>query len=319
MNAQGRKWLITINNPIDAGFDHERIIDLVGTMTTVSYFCLVDEVGERGTFHTHVFLYSEAPIRFNTIKKRFPTAHLDKCYGSCQENRAYIAKEGVWEGTDKAKTTVAGSFCEYGELPTEKEETNDSDILKLLNSVEDGDSVRQILKELPKYALQAKNIATLQNEYYAEQFCSVVRDMTVIYILDADGTFDRSFIYSEEESVCRVTNYRAKGMSFDNYKFEKSIVFDNFTGLIPINEMLTYLEGYPLHLPARFQDRIACYTTVYIISEESPLRVYKGYKAERFLKHITRVIVCHNGSLETIDIKELQENERKRKPDWHKC
>ena len=108
-------------------------------------------------------------------------------------------------------------------------------------------------------------------------------------------------------------------MSFDNYRLERALIFDNFSGLIPINEMLTYLEGYPLHLPARFQDRIACYTTVYIISEESPLTVYKGYKAPRFLNHITRVIACQKGSLETVDIKELKTNEQKRKSDWHKC
>lgn len=206
MNAQGRKWLLTINNPIDAGFSHERIVDLVGTMTTVSYFCLVDEVGEQGTYHTHLFLYSEAPIRFNTLKRRFPTAHIDKAYGSCMENRTYLLKEGVWAESEKAQTTVEGTFFEHGELPSEREEANNSDILKLLDSVEDGESVRQILKVLPKYALQAKNIAVLQNEYYAEQYISKIRDVSVIYIVDIDGTFDRSYIYSEEESVCRVTN-----------------------------------------------------------------------------------------------------------------
>lgn len=307
MNVQGRKWLLTINNPRDAGFDHNRIIDLVATMTTVKYFCLSDEIGDKGkTPHTHVFIYSEAPIRFTTIKKRFPTAHIDKCYGSCKENRDYISKEGAWADSDKADTSVKGSFFEHGKLPTEKEESNNTELIQILDSIECGASVRDILKEKPNYALKSKNLSNLQTEYYAKQFGSIVREVEVVYIYDIDGTFDRNYIYAEEDSVCRITNYSPKGMSFDNYHFEDAIIFDNFEGSIKAQEMCMYLDGYPLHLPARFQDRMACYTTVYIISDKSPLDIYVGTHKKRFLDRIHRYIACENGQLETIDEKEIR-------------
>ena len=58
-------------------------------------------------------------MRFSTIKGRFPTAHIEKAYGSTKDNRDYIRKEGRWAETDKAETSVAGTFEEWGNLPAE--------------------------------------------------------------------------------------------------------------------------------------------------------------------------------------------------------
>ena len=74
---QSRKWLITINNPKSKGLNHEVIIDKLSSLSTIDYFCMVDEIGgETKTYHTHVFIYSQSPIRFNSISKRFPLAHI---------------------------------------------------------------------------------------------------------------------------------------------------------------------------------------------------------------------------------------------------
>ena len=43
-------------------------------------------------------------------------------------------------------------------------------------------------------------------------------------------------------------------------------MFEEFHSQVPINAMLNYLDVYPLMLPARYNDRVACYTTVYITS-----------------------------------------------------
>lgn len=120
-NKQSRKWNLVINNPLDNGMSHDAIIGLLNCFCP-EYFCLSDEIAGTGTFHTHVFIYSPSPIRFSTLKKRFPTAHIEKAYGSAKENREYIRKEGKWADTDKTETIVAGSFYEHGHLPDEKAE-----------------------------------------------------------------------------------------------------------------------------------------------------------------------------------------------------
>ena len=68
--AQSRKWLLTINNPLDHGMTHDEIIDRAQKFNP-DYVCLADEVGASGTLHTHVYLYSSSPMRFGTVKKRF--------------------------------------------------------------------------------------------------------------------------------------------------------------------------------------------------------------------------------------------------------
>ena len=54
---QSRKFLLTINNPVDSGMTHDEIIDRAQKFNP-DYFCLADEIAASGTPHTHVYLYS---------------------------------------------------------------------------------------------------------------------------------------------------------------------------------------------------------------------------------------------------------------------
>ena len=65
------------------------------------------------------------------------------------------------------------------------------------------------------------------------------------------------------DKVFRVTNYEHP---FDSYKSEDVIVFEEFRSSLKIEDMLNYLDGYPLRLPCRYADKVACYTKVYIIT-----------------------------------------------------
>ena len=94
-NSQSRKWHMVINNPLEHGMSHESIIRLL-MLFSPEYFCLSDEISSTETFHTHGFIYSPAPIRFNTLKTRFPVAHIEKAYGSVLDNKNYILKTGKW-------------------------------------------------------------------------------------------------------------------------------------------------------------------------------------------------------------------------------
>lgn len=45
--ARSRKWLITINNPLEHGFDHARIKAAVLDLPSVVYWCMCDEQGDE--------------------------------------------------------------------------------------------------------------------------------------------------------------------------------------------------------------------------------------------------------------------------------
>lgn len=153
-NPQSRKWNLTINNPQICGLDSERIRELL-KLFSPDYYCMADEFATTGIYHTHIFLYSSSPIRFNTVKKRFSTAHIEKALGTAQENKDYIQKSGKWEETEKAETSVEGTFYEFGVMPSESEERA-LKMHKLLQKVKDGMTTTEIIEEPPILRVQVK-------------------------------------------------------------------------------------------------------------------------------------------------------------------
>ena len=296
-NPQSRKWMLTINNPADCGLDHDRLRELL-SLFCPDYFCLADEIATTGTFHTHLFLYAKSPIRFSTLKNRFPTAHIEKAYGSAKDNRDYIRKEGKWLDDEKAETSVAGSFCEHGTLPAAGEE-KDPKMYRLLQDVKSGLSTTEIIDDTPSFAFKARDIDTLRETFLAERYRAEHREVTVTYLFGSTGTGKTSGIYARHPAaeVCRITDYGGRnGVRFDAYHGQDVLVFEEFHSQIPIEAMLNYLDVYPLTLPARYSDRTACYTKVYITSnlplaEQYPaVQRHKPETWRAFLRRIAHII-----------------------------
>ena len=301
-NSQSRKWLMVINNPQECGFDHSRICELLMKFFP-DYFCMADEIAKTGTFHTHVFLYSHSPIRFNTLKNRFPIAHIEKAYGSAKENRDYILKEGKWELDEKAKTKVEGSFYEHGEVPKEKEEKNPR-MSKLIEDIREGKQAVEIIDESPEFAFRVRDLEVLREALLSEKFRNENRKVFVSYLYGASGTGKTRSIFENHAArdICRITNYRqGKGISFDGYNGQDVLVFEEFNSQMPIEEMLNYLDIYPLALPARYTDRTACYTKIYITSNQPLWEQYQDIQEYRpetwkaFLRRIHRIAEYHAG------------------------
>ena len=166
--TQSRKWTLVINNPLEAGLDHNAILELLHRCSP-AYFCMADEIATTGTPHTHIFLYAPSPVRFSTLKNRFPTAHIEKAYGSASENRAYIRKEGKWAETEKADTVVPDSFMEWGDLPAEKEEKAPL-MFRLVQCIRAGMSNTEIIDEFPNLAFRIRDIDVLRQTLLAEKY-----------------------------------------------------------------------------------------------------------------------------------------------------
>lgn len=296
-NTQSRKWSLVINNPQECGLDHSAIVEILRKFSP-AYFCMADEIATTGTYHTHIFLYSPSPIRFSTVKNRFPTAHIDKTYGSAKENRDYIRKEGKWAETDKAETKVPDTFLEWGDMPTEKEEKAPQ-MYKLIQEVRDGISTANIIEGSPNLAFRVRDIDALRQTLLSDRYASENRKIEVWYIFGASGTGKTRGIYEchDAKDICRITNYRnGRGISFDGYTGQDVLVFEEFHSQIPIEDMLNYLDIYPLSLPARYSDRVACYTRVYITSNLPLEKQYRNVQWDSletwraFIRRIHKVL-----------------------------
>lgn len=296
-NTQSRKWSLVINNPLEAGLDHAAIREILHRFSP-AYFCMADEIATTGTYHTHIFLYSPSPMRFSTIKGRFPTAHIEKAYGSAKDNRDYIRKEGRWADTEKAETSVPGTFEEWGDLPSEKEEAS-PDKYRLLQSLREGMTSLEAVEDNPDRFYHYREIETVRQSILEDTYSTIMRQVEVTYLFGASGTGKTRGIFERHnpKSICRITDYGGKnGVRFDSYHGQEVLVFEEFHSQIPISAMLNYLDIYPIMLPARYNDRVACYTTVYLTSNiplEAQYQEIQRYQLETwyaFLRRIHNVI-----------------------------
>lgn len=296
-DTQSRKWNLVINNPQEHNLARDIIIDRLNSLFP-TYYCISDEISKSETPHTHIFIYRKSPIRFQTLKNKFPTAHMEKGYGSVQENKDYVAKTGKWEGTEKEETKIEGSFYEWGEMPKEQEENNPL-TFKVIKDLEDGKIIGQIVEESPELIFKVKQIEALKEVLLIKNNANKFRDLKTTYCHGMSGVGKTHMVYDCHQAIdiCRITNYRInKGISFDSYNGQQVLVFDNFCSSIPIDEMIDYLDIFPISLPARFYDRYAVYKYVYILSTLSleeqfkDIRKYHPKKWNAFIRRITKII-----------------------------
>lgn len=277
-NPSSRKFQLTINNPTDHGFTHERIRMILHECSGLLYWCLCDEVGEQGTPHTHIYLAFKNSVMFDTLHKRFYGAHIEAANGTHQENRDYIRKEGKWLEDAKHETNLADTFEECGELPPDKK-VNETQAERIVQMIRDGKSNAEILEECPTAFSKLPYIEQTRQALLEEVYKDKWRDLDVTYLWGDPGAgktrsvMDR-YGYSK---VYRVTDYEHP---FDGYKGQDVIVFEEFRSSLPISDMLNYLDCYPVVLPCRYANKIACFTKVYIISNIALDQQYRNVQTD---------------------------------------
>ncbi len=301
-----RKWQITINNPLDHGLPHEQIKTNLSELKSIEYWCMCDEIGEEGTPHTHIYIYAKNAIMFSSLKKRFYEAHLEKCKGTSLENRDYIRKEGKHSESKKKETNIIDTFEEWGEMPVERTSSLKQSE-EICEMIKEGYSNYEILERFPSSMNRLQHIEKTRQTYLEEKYKSEFRKLEVVYISGIAGVGKTRFVMDKYgyDKVYRVNKYNNP---FDNYKGEEVILFDEFHSQIPITEMLNYTDGYPCLLPCRYQDKTACYTKVYIISNIDLNAQYSEIqKTDRetwkaFLRRITEIrVIDKDGNTNTIE------------------
>lgn len=265
--VQSRKWLLTINNPKDNGLEHDAIRKILEKFKAVKYWCMCDEVGKEGTYHTHLFIQGGTPIKFVTVKNKFPKAHIDYCRGTAQENRDYIRKEGKYKGSTKEETNLPETFEESGDCIPERQGQR-NDIIDLYDMIKSGMSNYEILEQNPEVMLHIDKVERVRYVVKQEEYKNKFRELQVCYCYGAAGCGKTRSIMEQYgyENVCRITDYKHP---FDNYKGQDVIIFEEFRSSLKIQDMLNYLDGYPLDLPCRYNNKIACFTKIFIISNIS--------------------------------------------------
>lgn len=307
-DVRSRKWLVTINNPVEKGMEHNAIKAQLQLFKNCVYWCMSDEIGkDGGTYHTHIFICCSGAVRFSTLKKRFNGAHFDVCKGTAIDNKNYVFKEGKWFNTEKEDTRVDGTQEEWGDCPVERQGQR-NDISDLYAMIKEGLTNYEIIESNPQYMLNLDKIERARQTVLEERFKNEWRDLTVTYIYGTTGAGKTRSVMDKYgySNVFRVTDYEHP---FDGYKGQDVIAFEEFRSSLRIDDMLKYLDGYPVEIPCRYANKIACFTKVYIISNIALTEQYPNVQKEQtetwnaLLRRIDKVRIhikdkVHEGTIE---------------------
>lgn len=301
IDRQARKYQLTINNPIENGdWTHENIHNKLMGFKSLVYYCMSDELAS--TYHTHIYVCFDKPVRFSTMKNAFPSAHIENAYGTSTENREYVFKEGKWLKDAKRGTNLENTHEEYGKMPMERQGAR-NDLVNLYEMLQEGKTNYEILEENPKFIGQVERMDKVRQIIENERYKLVFRDLEVTYIYGDTGTGKTRGIMEKYgyDKVYRVTDYK---YPFDQYASQDVIVFEEFHSSLPITSMLLYLDGYPVMLPCRYSNKVACYRKVYILSNIELDKQYIDLQRNdtktwcAFLRRIGTVVAYEDGKVE---------------------
>lgn len=289
-----RKWQITMNNPLNHGQTDEWINEAIAQLPGVTYYCMSKEIGaETGTPHIHLFLFAPNNISKARLKRVFRNGDFAPQKGNCQQIKDYVFKQGKWENDEKGETSIKESQIEWGEMPEEKQGAR-NDLKNLYNQISDGKSNFEIISENPEYIGQFERLDRVRQMIIEERYKKTFRKMEVEYICGITGSGKTRGIMEQYgyENVYRVTDYKHP---FDQYQQQDVVIFEEFRSSMPLSDMLNLLDGYPVVLPCRYSNKIACYTKVYILTNiqlteqypEVQSKYIESWKA--FLRRISRV------------------------------
>jgi len=259
--------------------------------SNVDYVIMSLERGKSGNLHIQGYAYRKTVSRFDWWKKHLPEgSHIEPSRGTPEQNRDYVSK-----GDD----TALSEPLEWGDLPAKERQRTDLEMIH--DMVEEGSSLTEIRKAFPSQYLRMKrHIMELKEELTYDKFRRINRDVKTVYLWGGTGTGKSHMVYEsyDPEDIYVVDTYGTG--AFDNYRGEKVLVLDEFRSSFQLTFMLKLLDKYPLKLPARYSDKVACFERVYIISNISLGEQYpilqehepESYKA--LLRRIHMVAPLHS-------------------------
>jgi len=268
MANQFRDYCLTINNPTETDDEFVAYLEKLKTENHLKYAVFQREIGEKKkTIHFQIYLEFTLGKRFETIKQYFSKAHIEQRRGSKEQARTYCMKEKkevkTADGEKDFSTRISPSYYEVGEFVEIGERSDISDIIKM---VQDGATDEEIKQQYPsQYFRYYKNIQHIRQLYITDKFRKIKRQMEVTYLYGKTGVGKTTHVTNKHgyENVYVVDDYKNP---FDLYENQDVILFDEFRSQFEISKMLRWLDIHPLVLPARYNNKQACYTKVYITS-----------------------------------------------------
>ena len=260
-DSQNRSWMITLK------VDDYSKADVENKLKSYTYIGQQEQGDKTGYLHWQIYIENKTPIRFSTLKKKFPTGHFEVRWGS---------KQQCYDYATKSKTAIPDTIIKNGQIDIDEADSPKVSVEAAVSLMERGMRVNEVLVKYPSLWRSMAYLERAQAIIDENQYSLSERDIRVEYIYGLPGTGKTSWIYKTHgfDQVYRVTNYKNP---FDDYNGQPVLVLDEFYDSMSLDLLLNVLDRWPFKMPARYNDKWAAYTKVYIISNRK-LKDQYGYE-----------------------------------------
>ena len=258
-----RHFFITVNNPLEKGWTHEKLIATAKTNDLI-YYVISDEVGlEKGTPHTHFFICYKNPKSLEKKYKDFEGCDVEEKhdFSTFSQTRDYVLKQGKYAGSSKEDTRVDGTQEEWGCLPRDRKSrlTND----QIEEKLEKGEDVNNILKDCGILKPQMEQGIRNYHMRLKDKEVPMLKEQTVVLHLGECDNYLKKEIKKGLDDFFVVRNYRNP---WDTYQGEKILFLDRYKGQFGYGDFLNIIDNLKVPIDARYQNKKSLWTEVHIIT-----------------------------------------------------
>jgi len=192
--------------------------------------------------------------------------------GSREQARDYSMKQGKYEEESSCQILAPIAFGKW------VDNGQRLDLEDLATDIENGKTDIQIFNRDPvAFMRHQRMIRETRSMLTNNQWASVYRDVQVCYISGPTRIGKTSLITKHfgYENIHRITDL---DNPWDSYTSQPVVIFEEFRESFPLHSMLSWLEGHPVELPARYFNRQAAFTKVFIISNWSWSQQYQDIR-----------------------------------------
>ena len=296
-DKRARCWVFTLNG-LDVPFadwDSMTVSDFIKGLSErseVRFICGCVETGEEtNRLHFQGYVEFKKAMRYTAVGKmldsrftklRFKTAakqkklqngytyaledhphnltYIDVKKGNRLQARDYAMKQGEYadEATCQVLSPISfGDWVDNGQR---------LDLEDLAVDIENGKTNMEIWKRDPvAFMKHQRMIRETRSMLISSEWASKYRDVEVCYISGETRCGKTSLITKHfgYQNVHRITDIEN---GWDSYTNQDVVIFEEYRSSFPLRNMLAWLEGHPVELPARYFNRQAAFTKVFIIS-----------------------------------------------------
>lgn len=289
-DSESRRWILTLPESEYSEADVTKRLS--------KYKAVVGQLEAApttGYLHWQLYLESKSAIRFSTLRKLFPKGWYEVARGTRFQAVSYATREDKRFGD---RTLNLGSI----DFTVKQGKRTDLDSYSEQIMLE-GKSADEVIHDDPRAVVYSNHLRQLELIRDRDKWGNLFRHVEVHYIHGETRTGKTSALFETYGygPVYRVSNWKNP---FDSYKGQDILLLDEYNTSVPIVDMLKIMEGYPLEVSARYADKIAKFTTIFIVSNLSLAKQHKTIQDEHpeqweaFKARLTSVSeMVHGGKL----------------------